>query len=163
MDGHDGCHFYHQTYVEWGERMARLVNRDLYGTPYGDNIEAPDPVGASWLASDALEIEFGATGNGLATPGSPTRQSTPSASITCSRALKVISCCSSRELVMSDTFMFPRNCSSFPVWPHFHCAFPNASRNGDGASPGSFPTSCRGMRANSGSSSATVPHPWAQG
>ena len=65
VDGHDGCHFFHTTYVEWGERMARLVNRDFYGMAYGDNIEAPDPVSASWLIPGELEIQFGDTGNGL--------------------------------------------------------------------------------------------------
>jgi hypothetical protein len=64
-DGHDGCHFYNSTYVEWGERMARLLHRDLYGASYGDNIEAPDPVAAVWLSSTELEIDFGDTGNGL--------------------------------------------------------------------------------------------------
>ena len=65
VDGHDGCHFYSQTYVEWGERMARLVNRDLYGTVYDGNIEAPDPENATWLTSTQLEIDYGATGGGL--------------------------------------------------------------------------------------------------
>ena len=65
VDGHDGCHFFHQTYMEWGERMARLVNRDLYGTPFGDNIEAPDPEAATWLAPTELQIEFGDTGGTL--------------------------------------------------------------------------------------------------
>ena len=65
VDGHDGCHFYHQAYMEWGERMARLVNRDLYGTTYGINIDAPDPITASWITADKLEIQFGVTGNGL--------------------------------------------------------------------------------------------------
>ncbi len=31
VTGHDGCHFYNHTYVEWGERVARLIHRDLYG------------------------------------------------------------------------------------------------------------------------------------
>ena len=63
--GHDGCHFYNQTYVEWGERIARVMHRDLYGASYDDNIEAPDPLSATWLSSTQLEIEFGDTGNGL--------------------------------------------------------------------------------------------------
>ena len=29
VDGHDGCHFYNSAYVEWGERVARLLHRDL--------------------------------------------------------------------------------------------------------------------------------------
>jgi hypothetical protein len=65
VDGHDGCHFYNSTYAEWGERVARLLHRDLYGASYGDNIEAPDPVSATWLSSTELEIDFGDTGNGL--------------------------------------------------------------------------------------------------
>ena len=65
VDGHDGCHFYNKVYVEWGNRLARLVNRDLYGTVYDGNIEAPDPVGASWISETELEIDYGATGGGL--------------------------------------------------------------------------------------------------
>lgn len=65
VDGHDGCHFYHLAYVEWGDRMARLVNRDLYGTPVQGNIEAPDPIKATWLEPTQLEIEYGQTGGGM--------------------------------------------------------------------------------------------------
>ena len=52
-------------FVEWGERIARVMHRDLYGASYDDNIEAPDPVSATWLSPTQLEIEFGDTGNGL--------------------------------------------------------------------------------------------------
>ncbi|MEC8424740.1 MAG: sialate O-acetylesterase, partial [Myxococcota bacterium] len=65
VDGHDGCHFYNSSYVEWGERMARLIQRDLYGASLDDDIEAPDPVSAVWTSPTALEIDFGDTGNGL--------------------------------------------------------------------------------------------------
>ena len=65
VDGHDGCHFFHKAYAEWGDRMARLVNRDLYGTSSGGNIEAPDPIGAQWLNANTLGIDFGDTGGGL--------------------------------------------------------------------------------------------------
>ena len=65
VSGHDGCHFYNHTYVEWGERIARLLHRDLYGATYANNIEAPDPVSASWLNPTTLEIEFGNSANGL--------------------------------------------------------------------------------------------------
>jgi len=46
-------------------RMARLVNRDLYGTNVPGNIEAPNPVSAVWLDPSTLEIDYGATGGGL--------------------------------------------------------------------------------------------------
>jgi len=65
VNGHDNCHFYHKTYKEWGDRMARLANRDFYGTPSENNIDAPDPVSAHWLMSSKLQIQFGSTGNGL--------------------------------------------------------------------------------------------------
>ena len=65
IDGHDNCHFFHQTYVEWGHRMARLVNRDLYDTDGPGNIEAPNPTGAAWQDDTHLAIEYGETGNGL--------------------------------------------------------------------------------------------------
>jgi hypothetical protein len=64
VTGHDGCHFFNHSYVEWGERIARLIHRDLYGAGYGNNIETPDPISASWLSSTELQIEFGETGNG---------------------------------------------------------------------------------------------------
>ena len=65
VDGHDGCHFFHSAYVEWGDRMARLVNRDLYGTPVPGNIEAPDPVKATWIEPTKLQIDYGSTGEAL--------------------------------------------------------------------------------------------------
>ena len=65
IDGHDGCHFEHRTYAEWGERMARIVLRDLYDAPPDGNIAAPDPQSARWLSDTELEIEYGATGGGL--------------------------------------------------------------------------------------------------
>ena len=65
VDGHDGCHFVHSVYVEWGERMARLVLRDLYHAPVEGNIDAPNPQRATWLSDTQLEIDYGATGGGL--------------------------------------------------------------------------------------------------
>jgi len=65
VSGHDGCHFYHSAYAEWGERMARLARRDLYGADVPGNIEAPDPVKASWLGAGTLSIEYGETGKNL--------------------------------------------------------------------------------------------------
>jgi len=65
VSGHDGCHFYHQTYVEWGERMARLARRDLYAAQVPGNIEAPDPVAAHWLDDTHLAIDYGPTGGSL--------------------------------------------------------------------------------------------------
>ncbi|MFT5433091.1 MAG: hypothetical protein ACI9OJ_003796, partial [Myxococcota bacterium] len=63
--GHDNCHFFNSAYMEWGTRMARLVNRDLYGVDVPGNIEAPNPVGAYWLDETHLAINFGDTGGGL--------------------------------------------------------------------------------------------------
>jgi hypothetical protein len=65
VDGHDGCHFFHRVYAEWGERMARVVLRDLYGHAPEGNIDAPDPERARWLSPTSLEIDYGATGGGL--------------------------------------------------------------------------------------------------
>jgi hypothetical protein len=65
VDGHDGCHFYSATYTEWGDRMARLVNRDLYGAVYTEPIEAPNPQSASWSSPTELVIDYGATGVGM--------------------------------------------------------------------------------------------------
>lgn len=38
---HDGCHYYFTGYRELGERMARLVSRDLYGGTETEAISAP--------------------------------------------------------------------------------------------------------------------------
>ena len=66
IDGHDGCHFFHRAYEQWGERMARLVLRDLYAVADPRNIDAPNPQSATWEAGDTrLVIEFGETGDGL--------------------------------------------------------------------------------------------------
>jgi len=65
IGGHDGCHFHHLTYVEWGERMARVVLRELYDAPVPENIDAPNPESATWRGDTELSIEYGATGEGL--------------------------------------------------------------------------------------------------
>jgi len=65
VDGHDGCHFFSVAYEEWGRRMARLVNRDLYGSVFDVDIDAPNPVEATWLSATQLEIDFGTTGGSL--------------------------------------------------------------------------------------------------
>lgn len=65
IGGHDGCHFFHRTYAEWGERMARIVQRDLYGRVVPGNIDAPNPQRATWISPTELEIEYGETGNGM--------------------------------------------------------------------------------------------------
>ena len=65
VNGHDNCHFYSAAYVEWGERMARIVNRELYGTADARNIEAPNPEQATWETTTQLAIDYGATGGGL--------------------------------------------------------------------------------------------------
>ena len=65
VDGHDTCHFYTATYMAWGERMARLANRDLFGAVYDGPIEAPNPQGASWTSATELVIDYGDTGVGM--------------------------------------------------------------------------------------------------
>ncbi len=66
VDGHDRCHFFHATYAEWGERMARIVRRELYDDAPEGNIDAPNPQSATWNTPRELVIEFGETGGGLA-------------------------------------------------------------------------------------------------
>ena len=48
-----------------GRADGGLIHRDLYGGTYGDDIEAPDPVSATWISDTELQIDFGSTGNGL--------------------------------------------------------------------------------------------------
>jgi hypothetical protein len=50
---------------EWGERMARIVRRDLYNDPSSGNIDALNPEFALWRSPTELVIEFGMTGGGL--------------------------------------------------------------------------------------------------
>jgi hypothetical protein len=45
---HDGCHFRYLGYRELGERMARLLDRDFYGSHDTKEIEAPDILSAQW-------------------------------------------------------------------------------------------------------------------
>ncbi len=65
VDGHDNCHFFNAVYREWGQRMARVVLRDLYGAATPGNIDAPSPQRAFWRSDTELVIDFGATGGGL--------------------------------------------------------------------------------------------------
>ncbi len=39
---HDGCHFHYAGYQEFGNRIARLIGRDLYGSGMTQDIDAPD-------------------------------------------------------------------------------------------------------------------------
>lgn len=57
---HDGCHYYHVGYQELGNRIARLVGRDLYGSGDTQNIDAPDIESASYanMFSSSIRITF---------------------------------------------------------------------------------------------------------
>jgi hypothetical protein len=39
---HDGCHFHYAGYMEFADRITRLLARDLYGSAVTQNIDAPD-------------------------------------------------------------------------------------------------------------------------
>jgi len=47
--GHDGCHFLYAGYRELGERLERLVARELYGSTDDQNIRPPNIREAKWL------------------------------------------------------------------------------------------------------------------
>ncbi|MGD2018969.1 MAG: sialate O-acetylesterase [Planctomycetota bacterium] len=57
---HDGCHYRSAGYQELGERIARLVLRDLYGSTDTQDIEAPDVLHATWEgpARDRVRLTF---------------------------------------------------------------------------------------------------------
>ena len=57
---HDGCHFYYAGYRELGDRIARLVLRDLYGSTDTQEIDPPNIQSARWLGptQDVLELTF---------------------------------------------------------------------------------------------------------
>lgn len=49
---HDGCHFYFRGYRDLGNRMARLLGRDLYGAPQLPNVDAPNIVSAQYATAN---------------------------------------------------------------------------------------------------------------
>ncbi len=57
---HDGCHFYYAGYRELGERLARLVARDFYGSTDTANITAPNPLQAQFTDAnrDAILLTY---------------------------------------------------------------------------------------------------------
>jgi hypothetical protein len=65
VSGHDGCHFYSIAYTEWGDRMSRIVSREIYGVTPPGNIDAPNPQSATWTSPTTLEIDYGATGGAM--------------------------------------------------------------------------------------------------
>ncbi|MEM7309250.1 MAG: sialate O-acetylesterase [Planctomycetota bacterium] len=56
---HDGCHYYYAGYREIGERLARLLSQELFGTP-GGNVHPPRLASARWTspARDQLLLSF---------------------------------------------------------------------------------------------------------
>jgi carbohydrate esterase-like sialic acid-specific acetylesterase len=57
---HDGCHFYYAGYKEFGDRIARLIARDLYGSGNTQNIDAPDiqTVAFTSILHDSILLTF---------------------------------------------------------------------------------------------------------
>lgn len=53
---HDGCHFYYAGYRELGDRLARIVARDFYGSTDTANITPPNPLQAKFLNSTRDQI-----------------------------------------------------------------------------------------------------------
>lgn len=53
---HDGCHFYYSGYRELGNRLARLVARDFYGSTDTANITAPNPLQAKFTDANRNQI-----------------------------------------------------------------------------------------------------------
>jgi hypothetical protein len=57
---HDGCHFQYLGYRELGDRMARLLGRDFYGSHDKREIDAPNLLAARWKGTfhRRIELEF---------------------------------------------------------------------------------------------------------
>ncbi|NQU50036.1 MAG: hypothetical protein HQ519_15405 [Planctomycetes bacterium] len=53
---HDGCHFYYAGYRELGNRLARVVARDFYGSTDTANITPPNPLQARFLTTARDQI-----------------------------------------------------------------------------------------------------------
>ncbi|MDA7650678.1 hypothetical protein N8607_00080 [bacterium] len=64
---HDGCHYRSAGYNELGERISRLVLRDLYGSTDTQDIVAPNIQSAAWVDStqDRILLTFEAAGDAL--------------------------------------------------------------------------------------------------
>ena len=58
LPGHDGCHYFYEGYRELGDRVARLVARDFYGSTDVIDIEAPNIVSAQFIDPLVLELTF---------------------------------------------------------------------------------------------------------
>jgi len=57
LNGHDGCHYeYTSGYKQMGERLFRIMSRDLYETPDRANIDAPNIGNAFFSKDDGSEI-----------------------------------------------------------------------------------------------------------
>jgi len=54
--GHDGCHYAYAGYRELGDRITRLVARDLYLEPSANAVEAPNVWGAQFTSPVRDEI-----------------------------------------------------------------------------------------------------------
>ncbi len=65
--GHDGCHYYYSGYRQLGERIARLVARDLYGRPSPAGTSAPNVDTATFFngGRDRIELLFRHPGQAL--------------------------------------------------------------------------------------------------
>ncbi|MBC8405149.1 MAG: hypothetical protein H8E15_07980 [Planctomycetes bacterium] len=57
---HDGCHFHYAGYHEFGNRIVRLIGRDLYGSTDTQSIDAPNIKSVRYAnaAQDALLLTF---------------------------------------------------------------------------------------------------------
>jgi hypothetical protein len=53
---HDGCHFYYAGYRELGDRLARIVARDFYGSTDTANITPPNPLQARFTDANRDKI-----------------------------------------------------------------------------------------------------------
>ena len=64
---HDGCHYRYAGYRELGDRIARLIARDLHGSPDTQEIDAPNVAAAQLVGpgSDAILLTFRDPDDGL--------------------------------------------------------------------------------------------------
>ncbi|MEO6708809.1 MAG: sialate O-acetylesterase, partial [Planctomycetota bacterium] len=53
---HDGCHFYYAGYRELGDRLARVIGRDAYGSSDTQEIDPPNVLDAVWNDSQHTQI-----------------------------------------------------------------------------------------------------------
>jgi len=58
VPGHDGCHYFYAGYRDLGEKLARLLRRDFFGSTDTQDIDAPNLQKAAWTDATRTKIDL---------------------------------------------------------------------------------------------------------